>query len=119
MLPSGGRPKGSGATFVRIEEPRGQQATWRIHIGRALWQQLGEFSKVRLSRVAGVLTLTPAARGDASFGVYVVSQPTNGMPRLSLGRETVEALALVAGRHAATLVDGAIRVREVVHHAAE
>ena len=99
-----GRPRGSGAQFVRVEDQGGQRSP-RLHIGRALWQLLGEPSRFDLQRVGGRVVLRPAT-GDVG---YAVSRPPNGMPRISIGNEALDALGLLLDtRYAGAIEGGAI-----------
>lgn len=102
--PKGGRPKGSGARFVRIGRPISTERSWRVHVGRALWQELGEPKRLDIQRLGGALMLTPA---DGSAG-YSLTRPKDGMPRLSIGQGTAEALGLEEGRFDAAIRGGAI-----------
>lgn len=99
----GGRPKGTGARFIRIE-PRETGHGAHVHVGRALWQELGEPKRVDMQRVGGVLRLTPCGDGDG----YRLTQPPNGMPKATVGQDTVEALRLEDGRHPAEISAGSI-----------
>jgi len=99
----GGRPKGSGARFLRVEtRPRGIGAT--IHVGRALWQELGEPRRLDPQRIGSVLTFVPC---DSDAG-YSVTQPPNGMPRFTVGQDVLDTLRIEEGRYPAEIRAGAI-----------
>lgn len=100
----GGRPKGSGARFIRVEEPHGEYSG-RVHIGRALWQELGEPVRLDVQRIGSRLELRPVESGG-----YSVTRPRNGMPRFSVGQETLDTLRVTAGRYRAEVRGGAIVV---------
>lgn len=101
----GGRPKGSGARFVRIEARETGHGAY-VHIGRALWQELGEPKRLDMQRIGAALTLTPC--GD-SIG-YSLTRAPNGMPKATVGQGTVETLRLEDGRYPALIKAGAIVV---------
>ncbi|MDQ2995473.1 MAG: hypothetical protein M3R61_00235 [Chloroflexota bacterium] len=101
----GGRPRGTGARFIRIE-PRERGHGAYVYIGRALWQEIGEPVRFDLQRIGGALTLRPA-RGDDG---YAFTRPPNGMPKATVGQDTVEALHLDEGRYPAEIRAGAIVV---------
>jgi len=97
-----GRPRGSGARFLRVEVPR--KGSIVLHIGRALWQELGEPAYIQIQRIDNRLELRPCGAGDG----YRITQPPNGMPRCSFGRETADTLRLLEGRILAHIERGAI-----------
>ena len=103
-----GRPMGSGARFLRWEPPHGEGKASRrsghLHIGRALWQELGEPARFRVERLGAQLVLRPCVE---PLG-WAVSRPTNGMPRLNIGQAPADQLGLVAGRYPAEIQGGAI-----------
>jgi hypothetical protein len=101
--PKGGRPKGSGGRFLRVE-PRRNGIGATIHVGRALWQELGEPRRLDPQRVGASLRLVPCA---ASVG-YSVTQPKNGMPRFTVGQDLLDTLGIAEGRMAADIRAGAI-----------
>lgn len=101
----GGRPKGTGARFIRVElRPRGIGAF--VHVGRALWQELGEPRRLDPQRVGSRLMLVPT---DGEAG-YSVTQPPNGMPRFTVGQELLDTLRIEVGRMPAEIRAGAIVV---------
>ena len=101
----GGRPKGSGARFIRIEtRARGIGAF--VHVGRALWQELSEPKRLDMQRIGGVFTLTPCG----SEAGYSLTRAPNGMPKATIGQDTVETLRLEDGRYPAEIRAGAIVV---------
>lgn len=103
-----GRPRGSGARFLRWEPPQGEgkasRRSGQLHIGRSLWQELGEPERLRIERHGDQLRLIPCAE---PLG-WAVSRPRDGMPRLNIGGVAAQRLGLSAGRHAAEVRDGAI-----------
>lgn len=101
----GGRPKGTGARFIRVElRPRGIGAF--VHVGRALWQELGEPRRLDPQRVGSRLMLVPT---DGDTG-YSVTQPPNGMPRFTVGQELLDTLRIEVGRMPAEIRAGMIVV---------
>lgn len=101
-----GRPRGSGATFVRFE-PGGGRHSARLHIGRRLYQELGEPKRLDPQRLGGELHLRPCGASEG----YAVTRPVDGMPRIGMGVSVGEALGLYEGRFEATIRDGAIVAR--------
>lgn len=99
----GGRPRGTGARFVRIEARETGHGAY-VHIGRALWQELGEPKRLDMQQIGGVLTLTPCGDGTG----YSLTRAPNGMPKATVGQDTVEALRLNDGRYPAQIRAGAI-----------
>lgn len=99
-----GRPKGSGARFVRVEGRHGGKPGAQLHVGRALWQELGEPERLDIQRHGAALRLAPC--GDAVG--YAVSRPPNGMPRFTIGQDALEALRLDERRYDARIEAGAI-----------
>lgn len=127
--PKGGRPKGSGGRFVRIEAPATRSAV--VHIAPALLQELGDPTHVTLERRVGRLEIRAALAPDpqphlverhgrelvkpraAVHTSYVISRPTgprSGNPRISVGRTIARRLDLQAGKFAAHIDAGAIVV---------
>lgn len=100
----GGRPKGTGARYIRVEEPQGEHSG-RIHVGRAIWQDLGEPARLDVQRIGSRLELRPVESGG-----YSVTRPKNGMPRFSVGQETLDTIGLVEGRYQGAVRGGAIVV---------
>lgn len=103
-----GRPKGSGARFVRVEGRHGDKPGAQVHVGRALWQELGEPKRLDLQWIGGALRLTPCG---AESG-YALTRAPNGMPKCSLGQDALDALRLAEGRYPARIEAGAIVVGE-------
>lgn len=104
----GGRPKGTGARFLRIE-PRRNGIGATIHVGRALWQELGEPRRLDPQRIGAVLALVPCADSQG----YSVTQPTNGMPRFTVGQDVLDTLRIESGRrYDAAVHAGMIRATE-------
>lgn len=101
-----GRPRGSGATFVRFE-PGGSDRTARLHIGRRLWQELGEPARLDLQRLGSELHLRPCGASEG----YAVTRPRDGMPRIGMGVSVAEALGLYEGRFEAEIRGGAVVAR--------
>lgn len=101
-----GRPKGSGARWIRIEPPISTEKTWRLHVGRALWQELGEPRRLDLQKAGGALLLIPCGIGVG----YAMSRPPNGMPRMSVGAETIGALSLSPGKYPGEIRGGRIEI---------
>ena len=97
-----GRPLGSGAMFLRYEAGNGRSG--RLHIGRRLWQLLGEPQRVDVQRLGGRLVLRPCGAGVG----WRVTRPPNGMPRISVGQEAAETLRLEECRYPANIEAGAI-----------
>lgn len=98
-----GRPKGSGARFVRVEARETGHGAY-IHVGRALWQELGESKRLDIQRVGTTLRLTPCGDGVG----YRFTRPPNGMPKCTIGQEALDALGLIERRYDATIEAGAI-----------
>lgn len=97
---SGGRPLGSGALFVTLDEGRpgrGGQVP-RLFISAALDLQLGRPSALT---VAPTLDLSLSASQPRK-----VMRPGYGMPRVSLPRPMFIKLGLAPGRYNAVVVDG-------------
>jgi hypothetical protein len=105
---TGGRPKGSGARFLRWDAPTGtgkqDRRSGMLHIGRALWQELGEPARFDVQRIGAALVLRPCGEGQG----WAVGRPPNGMPRLNIGEEAADTLRLAEGRYPAEIKDGAI-----------
>lgn len=99
----GGRPRGTGARFLRWE-PNRDRPGGRLHIGRALWDALGRPARLNVERSGDTLRLTIAEPGAG----WAVIQPGPGMPRLSIGEDAATALRLVDGRWDAAIVGQAI-----------
>jgi hypothetical protein len=99
----GGRPKGTGARFIRVE-PRANGIGATIHVGRALWQELGQPRRLDPQRVGGALTFVPC---DGDSG-YSVTQPKNGMPRFTVGQDLLDTLRMEEGKFDAQIRAGAI-----------
>lgn len=106
-----GRPRGSGARFVRWEPPVGEGKVSRrsghLHIGRALWQELGEPRRMDVQRLGAELHIRPCAEGVG----WAISRSERMMPRLNIGDEPATNLRLVEGRHDGEIRGGAIVVR--------
>ena len=100
-----GRPRGSGARFIRIVTRRNGIGAV-VHVGRAIWQELGEPKRLDIQRhgFGGQLWMRPCAEGIG----YRVTQPPNGMPRFTVGQDAVDALGLTEGRHDGAIISGAI-----------
>lgn len=98
-----GRPKGSGARFVRVEARETGHGAY-IHLGRALWQELGEPERLDIQRVGGAVRLTPC---DGSAG-YRFTHAPNGMPKCTIGQDALDALRLDERRYTARIEAGAI-----------
>lgn len=96
----GGRPKGSGGRFVRIETPTHRSAV--VHIAPALLQEIGGPARLAIARHDRQLVIRPAA-GDAGYSVSFPAGPRGGMPRISVGRTQAADLGLSAGRHQARI----------------
>jgi len=105
-LAKGGRPKGSGGRFLRVE-PRRNGIGATIHVGRALWQELGEPRRLDPQRVGATLQLAPCEDGQG----YSVTRPKNGMPRFTVGQELLDTLRIAEGRIEAEIRSGAIIAR--------
>src|SRR5262245_4629479 len=103
-----GRPKGTGARFLRWEPPRGEgkasRRSGQFHIGRALDQELGEPERLDVQRVGTALRLRPCGAGVG----WKVSRPANGMPRLNIGEEAADTLRLEERRYPARIESGVI-----------
>lgn len=99
-----GRPRGTGARFVRVDMPR--WGTPRLHIGRALWQEIGSPRRLDVQRRAGTLYLVPASSHEG----YSVGSQGNSVPKISLGHSTLDTLGLVVGYYAAQVEAGMIVV---------
>lgn len=99
----GGRPKGSGARFLRWEG-RIKGRTGQLYVGRALWQELGEPARMDVQRLGTELVLRPCG---ADVG-WAVIKPSQGMPHMSIGDEAAAALRLIEGRHPAEVRGGEI-----------
>jgi hypothetical protein len=99
-----GRPKGTGARFVRVERRHSDKPGAVVHVGRALWQELGEPARLDLQRIGATLRLTPCLPGVG----YALSRPKNGMPRMTIGQDALEALRLDMRRYDARIEAGTI-----------
>jgi hypothetical protein len=102
---TGGRPRGTGARYVRWEPARSDRSA-RLYLGRALWQELGEPARLNVQRLGDELHIRPCLPGEG----WAVTRPSNGMPWLTIGDEPATILRLVAGRHDAVIRAGAIVV---------
>ena len=105
----GGRPKGSGGSFIRWSPPEPGRRSGQLHIAPKLWRDVGGPQRLDVQRIGGRLELRPCLDPDG----WQVTFPTGargGMPRLSIGQEPADTLGLVEGRHAATISGGAIYV---------
>lgn len=101
----GHRSIGSGATTVRVKARTDKTANGEVNggawifIGRALWQYIGSPERVTLANdVPGYYTIRPVTDG----GYKVTNVEQDGMPRLSVGKPTMEALALLEGVYEAS-----------------
>jgi len=103
--PKGGRPKGSGGRFVRVDVPA--TGTLLVHIAPALYQELGEPARVMLERHERQIVMRPA-RGDTGYAVNRPTGARGGLPRFSIGRVAAADLGLNAGKHTAHIEDGVI-----------
>jgi hypothetical protein len=103
--PKGGRPKGSGGRFVRVETPTHRSAV--VHVAPALLQELGSPARLGIARQDRQLVIRPAA-GDVGYRVTTPSGPRGGMPRISIGRTQAADLGLSSGRHTARIEAGSI-----------
>lgn len=101
-----GRPKGSGARFIRVIARYGGKPGAQICVGRALWQDLGEPSRLRIyARTSDDhVVLEPC---EPKVG-YAVTRPKNGMPHFTVGQQVVERLCLKTIRYDASVEAGAI-----------
>lgn len=102
----GGRPKGSGGRFVRVERPAARSVV--VHIAPALYQELGEPRHVDIARDTRGVFIVPLAGGGSS--VSIPPGKRGGMPRFSVGRDRADDLGLVAGKRVARIDGGAIVV---------
>lgn len=59
-----------------------------------------------MQRIGSTLTLTPC---DGGIG-YSVTKPPNGMPRCTVGQDTLDTLRIVEGKWDAEIKAGAIVV---------
>lgn len=98
-----GRPKGSGARFVRVEARETGHGAY-VHVGRALWQELGEPRRMDIQRVGGTVRMAPCSDGVG----YRFTRPPNGMPKATIGQDALDALGLIERRYPATIAAGAI-----------
>lgn len=99
----GGRPKGTGAEFIRVESRRnGIGAT--IHVGRRLWQLLDQPRRLDPQRIGGTLILVPCEDGQG----YSVTQPKDGMPRFTVGQDLLDTLRIPEGKFEAQIKAGRI-----------
>jgi len=106
----GGRPRGSGGTFLRFEEPTpGSSGT--LHISAALWHALGDPARLDIQRSAERLELRPA-EFPAGYAVTLPTGPRGGNPRLRIGAETADTLRIPSGRIEAEVRAGAIVAEE-------
>lgn len=102
------RPRGSGATTVRLATPGAGQSSGRLFIGRSLWQAIGEPPRVKLERFGARLAISPAV---APEGYAVQGARFNGQPRISIGVSTMEQIGLDAGAYSAHVVEGKQTIR--------
>lgn len=106
-----GRPRGSGARYVRVCFHVGR--SYNVHIGRALWYEAGSPERVMLRRDRGAApTLLYLVPCDAPRGYRVTQSPAPGlgMPRISVGRAIALELGLLPGRFAGRQERGEIVV---------
>jgi hypothetical protein len=96
----GHRPRGSGATTIRLALPTPQQSG-RLYIGRALWQAIGEPARVDLLRHGGRLLIVAGE-------TFAVSGRQGSIPRVSIGQPTLETIGLEPGTYPA-MVDAVAR----------
>ena len=104
---TGGRPKGSGGSFLRWSPPEPGRHSGQLHIAPKLWRDLGSPARLDVQRLGGALHLRPCGDGQG----WAVTLPTGkrgGMPRLSIGHDPADILGLVEGRMPATISSGAI-----------
>jgi hypothetical protein len=99
------RPIGTGAITVRVKRRTDKTTNGDINggawifIGRALWQQIGMPERVAIANdVPGYYTIRPVKDG----GYKVTNIDQDGMPRLSVGKTTIDALRLPEGTYAAS-----------------
>jgi len=94
--PNAGRPEGTGATFVRVEERASETGTGaaRVFIGRARWQAMGQPARVSIYRRGGFVCIRPS-HSESSYAI--VGPASNSIPRISVGEATLVRLGLMAG----------------------
>ncbi len=104
-----GRPRGTGARFVRICFRK--QGSNYLYIGRALWHELGSPPRVQIRRQRPqhptLAYLVPCA-APLGYAVQQARCPGLGMPRISIGQSRTLELGLLPGRFAARLDQTAI-----------
>jgi hypothetical protein len=105
--PKGGRPKGSGGRFIKVDVHPTRSCV--VHIAPALLQELGSPNRVELSR-RGNLVVIEAAKAKEGYSVTLPKGPRGGMPRISIGKPKLAVLHLTQGRHEAMMGDGVIIV---------
>lgn len=90
-----GRPKGSGATTVRVGERDDRRNTGaKVFIGRLRWQQMGEPERVNVWRQGNFVLMRPSPHG-----YVVLGQKQDSIPRITAGEQTLIALGLMAGTY--------------------
>ncbi|HEU4324651.1 MAG TPA: hypothetical protein VFS21_16020 [Roseiflexaceae bacterium] len=99
----GGRPKGSGARFVRVEVPAAPGRSWNVYVGTAVYQDVGEPERLDPQLIGGRVWLRPVETGG-----YKVTKPGRSIGHFSVGASTIEALGLDEGRYATEIRAGAI-----------
>lgn len=103
--PKGGRPRGSGAMFIRWKEYQNRSGG-RLYIGRSLIENLGSPARMNIERLGDVIWLRIAGPGEGWAVVYPSNQ---GTPRMSIGDDAALSLGLIEGRWPALVVNNAIK----------
>ncbi len=100
-------PGRSPSSIVRVQAPTATQRA-RLYLGKALWRGIGSPRHINVLLDGPRLVIRPCEPGT---GYTVVGGATSTMPRVSLGEEVRELLALEAGIYQAALAAGCIVAR--------
>jgi len=95
------------SSIIRVQAPTATQRA-RLHLGKALWRGIGSPRHINLLLDGPRLVIRPCELG---VGYTVVGGNTSTMPRVSLGEESRELLALDAGVYQAAVAAGCIVAR--------
>lgn len=110
-----GRPRGSGARFVRwspaATSRSGQRRSGVLQIGKALWQELGEPDRIDVTRNGSSLFLRPCEDGQG----WKVNVATYTIPRLSIGTDSAESLGLDVCYYPSTRISGGAIIVDMTH----